>query len=77
MYYQHHLLLVESVFLLQQNCVDKRDVKHSSKLLQQYVFMFASLYGMLLGLLLVGFFNGIVECYEKGAQTITETSTGG
>lgn len=45
-YYQHHLLLVEGTFLLLQDSVYESDIKKSSRLLQHYVFMFASLYGI-------------------------------
>lgn len=44
-YYQHHLLLVEGIFLLLQDSVCDSDVQQTSRLLQHYVFMFASLYG--------------------------------
>lgn len=44
-YYQHHLLLVEAVFLLLQDEVHDRDIEQSLRLLQHYCFMFAPLYG--------------------------------
>ena len=46
-YYQHHLLLVEAVFLLLQDEVEEKDVKQSLQLLKHYCFMFAPLYGTL------------------------------
>jgi hypothetical protein len=46
MFYQHHLLLVEGVFLLLQDDVAEIDVQQSLGLFKQYVFMFAPLYGM-------------------------------
>lgn len=46
LYYQHHLLLVESIFLLLQNCVSKVNVKQSWRLLKHYVILFSTLYGM-------------------------------
>ena len=45
MYYQHHLLLVEAIYLLLQNTIESVDVEQSEKLLQHYCFMFAPLYG--------------------------------
>ena len=44
-YYQHHLLLVESTYLLLQRCISEKDVHHSSELLKHYCFLFAFLYG--------------------------------
>ena len=44
-YYQHHLLLVEGVYLLLKDTVRQADVIQSSRLLNQYCFMFSPLYG--------------------------------
>ncbi len=44
-YYQHHLLLVEGVYLLLKNVVTTNDITQSEKLLQHYCFMFSHLYG--------------------------------
>ena len=41
-YYQHHLLLVEGVL---KDTVRQADVIQSSRLLNQYCFMFSPLYG--------------------------------
>lgn len=45
MFYQHHLLLVEAIFLLLQDAVQDSDVKQSQRILQHYCFMFGPLYG--------------------------------
>lgn len=47
-FYQHHLLLVEAIYLLLQDKVLESDIEQSFQLLKHYVFMFASLYGELL-----------------------------
>lgn len=44
-YYQHYLLLVEGVYLLLKDEVDKDDINQSSRLFNHYCFMFAPLYG--------------------------------
>ena len=44
-YYQHHLLLVEAVFLLLQDDVEERDIEQSLRLLKHYCFMFSHVYG--------------------------------
>ena len=44
-YYQHHLLLVEGVFLLLKEEVANEDIEQSTRLLQHYCFMFPFLYG--------------------------------
>ena len=45
-YYQHHLLLVEGIFLLLKDVVTKDDISQSGKLLHHYCFLFSALYGM-------------------------------
>ena len=45
-YFQHHLLLVESIYLLlKDDIVTKDDIVQSSKLLKKYCFLFSSFYG--------------------------------
>lgn len=44
-YYQHHLLLAESIFLLTKQTVTSGDVTQSRKLLYYYCFLFKDLYG--------------------------------
>ena len=44
-YYQHHLLLVESVYLLLKDVVKEEDISNSEKLLKYYCFMFSAMYG--------------------------------
>ncbi len=44
-YYQHHLLLVESVYLLLQQSVRKEAVDKCQQLLNHYCFVFGPLYG--------------------------------
>ena len=44
-YYQHHLLLVEAIFLLLKEKIHSEDVTHSSDLLNHYCFLFGKLYG--------------------------------
>ena len=46
-FYQHHLLLVEAIYLLLQDSIKAEEVQQSSLILQHYCFMFAPLYGML------------------------------
>lgn len=48
-YYQHHLLLVEGVYLLLKEEVTDGDIEQSSRLLKHYCFMFPFLYGTLKG----------------------------
>jgi hypothetical protein len=43
-YYQHHLLLVEGVFLLMKDEVREVDVKQSSRILNHYCILFAAYY---------------------------------
>ena len=45
-YYQHHLLLVEAIFLLLQEQITRKEVRHSLELLKHYCFLFGTLYGM-------------------------------
>ena len=45
-YYQHHLLLVESVYILLMDVVRDDDIKQSSRLLKHYCMLFATYYGM-------------------------------
>ena len=45
-YYQHHLLLVEGVYLLLKDLVSAEDILQSTRLLRHYCFMFDVLYGM-------------------------------
>lgn len=52
MFYQHHLLLVEAIFLLIQDAVQDSDVKQSLRILQHYCFMFGPLYGMCIYMLI-------------------------
>ena len=44
-YYQHHLLLVEAIYLLLQDSVQTADITHASELLNKYCFLFSPLYG--------------------------------
>lgn len=44
-YYQHHLLLVEGIYLLLKDIVEKDDIIQSSKLLNHYCYLFPVLYG--------------------------------
>ena len=44
-YYQHHLLLIEGVYLLLKQVVSQEDIEQSSRLLKHYCFMFTFLYG--------------------------------
>ena len=44
-YYQHHLLLVEGVYLLLKDSVNVTDIIQSSRLLQHYCILFPSYYG--------------------------------
>lgn len=44
-YYQHHLLLVEGVYLLLKQVVSPEDIQQSFRLLKHYCFMFSVLYG--------------------------------
>ena len=47
-FFQHHLLLVEGVYLLLMNTVTEKRIKQSARLLQHYYIKFVALYGMLL-----------------------------
>ena len=47
-YYQHHLLLVDAIYTLLKDCVSTEDLKHASRLLQHYCYMFAALYGIII-----------------------------
>ena len=44
-YYQHHLLLVEAIYLLLRNSITTADISQSSELLNKYCFLFSHLYG--------------------------------
>ena len=44
-FYQHHLLLVEGVYLLLKNTVSEKRIKQSARLLQHYYIKFGALYG--------------------------------
>ena len=44
-YYQHHLLLVEAIYLLLQTSIKRADITHSLELLNKYCFLFSPLYG--------------------------------
>jgi len=44
-YYQHHLLLVEGVYLLLQDVVEEKHVTQSSQLFKHYCYLFPYLYG--------------------------------
>lgn len=44
-YYQHHLLLVEAMYLLLKQTITSTDVDNSETLLKHYCFMFTTLYG--------------------------------
>lgn len=44
-YYQHHLLLVEAVYLLLKDMVTDRDIIHSEQLFKHYVYLMSPLYG--------------------------------
>lgn len=44
-YYQHHLLLVDAIYMLLLDSVDKEDLMQSFYQLQHYCFMFTALYG--------------------------------
>jgi hypothetical protein len=46
-YYQHHLLLSESIFLLSKDIVKEEDIAQSSKLLMHYCCLVSILYGEL------------------------------
>ncbi len=46
-YYQHHLLLVEGVYLLLKDAVSEQDIKQSSRLLQHYCYLVPTMYGTL------------------------------
>lgn len=45
-YYNHHVLLVEGVYLLLKGAVSEEDLHQSSQLLKHYCFLFAPLYGI-------------------------------
>ena len=44
-FYQHHLLLVEGVYLLLKDLVEEADITQSAKLLNHYCYLFPVLYG--------------------------------
>lgn len=44
-YYQHHLLLVDGIYLLLKDEVYPGDVKQSERLLRHYCFLFGAFYG--------------------------------
>lgn len=45
-FYQHHLLLVESIYLLLKDVVTVDDITQSTKLLHHYCYLFSDIYGM-------------------------------
>lgn len=45
-YYQHHLLLVEGVYLLLQDSIKEEHLEKSARLLQHYCYLLSPLYGM-------------------------------
>ena len=45
-FYQHHLLLVEAIYLLLKDLVEKDDISQSKKLFNHYCYLFPVLYGM-------------------------------
>ena len=45
-YYQHHLLLVEGIYLLSKDLVEAADITQSAKLLNHYCYLFPVLYGV-------------------------------
>lgn len=44
-YYQHHLILVQAIYLLLKDVVTEADQLQSMQLLQYYCYLFSSLYG--------------------------------
>ena len=46
-YYQHHLLLVEGVYLLLKDVVKEKDIEQSARLLRHYCYLIPSMYGKL------------------------------
>ena len=45
-FYQHHLLLVEAIYLLLKDVVLEVDITQSTKLLSHYCYLFPVLYGV-------------------------------
>lgn len=45
LFYQHHLLLVEGLYLLLVDSVTRENVTQSTRLLRHYCFLFSSFYG--------------------------------
>ena len=45
-YYQHHLLLVEGVYLLLKDSISDEELDKSFKLFKHYCYLFPSYYGM-------------------------------
>jgi len=46
-YYQHHLLLIEGIYLLLKDVVRKDDIIQSTRLPNHYCYIFPALYGKL------------------------------
>ena len=46
-YYQHHLLLIEGIYLLVKEEVSDGDIAQSQRVLKHYCFLFGSYYGIL------------------------------
>lgn len=44
-FYQHHLLLVEGIYLLLKDLVERDDITQSAKLFSHYCYLFPALYG--------------------------------
>ena len=44
-YYQHHLLLVEGIYLLLKDVVEECDILQSSRLLSHYCYLYPIMYG--------------------------------
>ena len=44
-YYQHHLILVQAIYLLLKDVIKKAEQEKSMQLLQYYCYLFSSLYG--------------------------------
>ncbi len=75
-YYQHHLLLVEGVFILLKDVVSGSDVTQSSHVLQHYCYLFSSLYGKLITLLTlyyIAVIAYIIIRYCRGTSYVSES----
>lgn len=44
-YYDHHVLFIEGIYLLLKDNISQTDIEQSMKLLKHYCFLFSSLYG--------------------------------